>query len=224
MKNGKLIVMEGSTDGVGKSTQVKLLNDRLFSEGQMVVNRHFPSYGKPQGNLVEMYLGGKLGDKKNLSPYEIVSYYGTDRSITWRNELKNEYDKGSIILLDRYTTSSMIYQSAYIDNYSEKKAFIDWVKDYEYNKLGIKEPDEVLYLHLAFDVATRIRNKRKNNEGIVNDIHEADIDFMKRVYESSLMVSEYLNWKKIECSKNDEMLDMNIIHEKVYSFIPKNRD
>ena len=58
--------------------------------------------------------------------------------VTWKDKLKDAYEKGNIILLDRYTTSSLIYQSSLMDDYYEKKDFIDYVMDYEYNKLGIK--------------------------------------------------------------------------------------
>ena len=54
---GKLIVIEGSCDGVGKSTQYKLLMDRLISDNEnTIVTHHFPSYGTYQGRPVEEYL------------------------------------------------------------------------------------------------------------------------------------------------------------------------
>ena len=54
---GKLIVIEGSCDGVGKSTQYKLLMDRLISDNEnTIVTHHFPSYGTYQGRPVEDYL------------------------------------------------------------------------------------------------------------------------------------------------------------------------
>ena len=48
-------------------------------------------------------------------------------------------------MLDRYTTSSVIYQSALIEDIELKKAFIDYITDFEYNKIGIKEPDKVIF-------------------------------------------------------------------------------
>ena len=42
MGKGKLIVIEGACDGIGKSTQYKMLCDRLISEGNEVVSHHFP--------------------------------------------------------------------------------------------------------------------------------------------------------------------------------------
>ena len=56
---GKLIVIEGSCDGVGKNTQYKLLVDRLMKDNEKVITtHHFPSYGTYQGRPVEEYLKG----------------------------------------------------------------------------------------------------------------------------------------------------------------------
>ena len=67
MEKGKLIVIEGACDGIGKSTQFDLLRSRLESEGEIVISHHFPSYGEPQGKLAEDYLHGKMGDISDLS-------------------------------------------------------------------------------------------------------------------------------------------------------------
>ena len=54
---GKLIVIEGSCDGVGKSTQYKLLIDRLMKESdKTIVTHHFPSYGTYQARAVIVYM------------------------------------------------------------------------------------------------------------------------------------------------------------------------
>lgn len=55
---GKLIVIEGVSDGVGKTTQIKELYNRLIKDGEDVVFHHFPSYGSVGASLVEEYLKG----------------------------------------------------------------------------------------------------------------------------------------------------------------------
>jgi len=116
MEKGKLIVIEGACDGMGKSTQFELLRKRLETDNLEIVHHHFPSYNTYQGRPVEKYLNGEYGNPKDLSPYFINSLYAIDRSITWMETLKQSYDEGKIILLDRYTTSSLIYQSALIED------------------------------------------------------------------------------------------------------------
>ena len=211
----KLIVIEGACDGIGKTTQYNLLNEYLKNKGEDVVNYHFPSYGKYQGKPVEEYLAGKYGNIKDLSPYFINSLYAMDRFITWHTELKNEYDLGKTIVLDRYTTSSLFYQSALIDDMDKKKEFIDWVCDFEYNKNGLKKPDQVIFLTAPFDIVNELRLSRTDNEGIKNDIHEANQEFMKRVYDNAMFVAKYLNWTIIECSSNNKMKSIEEIHEEI---------
>ena len=212
MEKGKIIVIEGSCDGIGKSTQYNLLKKEL---GDKVITHHFPTYESYQGKGVEEYLSGAYGDISKLSPFFVNNLYAFDRGVTWQTKLKEKYDEGYTILLDRYTTSSIIYQSCLIEDLDERKKFIDFVIDYEYNKLKIGKPDEVIFLTAPFDLVTELRRKRQNNDGISNDIHEKNIDFMKKVYDNANFVADYLNWSKIECSNNDKFKEIDEIHKEI---------
>ena len=212
---GKLIVIEGACDGIGKTTQYNLLNEYLKSKGEAVVKYHFPSYGKYQGKPVEEYLAGHFGNIKDLNPYFINSLYAIDRFITWETELKKEYESDKTIVLDRYTTSSLFYQSALIDDLDKRKEFIDWVTDFEYNKNGLKKPDLVIFLTAPFELVNELRMSREDNEGIKNDIHEANQEFMKRVYDNAIFTANYLGWHIIECSKDGKMKSIEQIHEEI---------
>ena len=219
---GKIIVIEGACDGMGKSTQFELLKGRLTSDGKELVNHHFPSYGTFHGEPVVRYLKGELGDPAHLSPYMINSLYAVDRAIAWNKHLREQWQEGKVILLDRYTTSSLIYQSALITDIEEKKAFIDYVCEFEYEKMGIGKPDDVIFLHAPFDLVTEMRNARKVNDGVANDIHERDLEFMKRVYESAMFVADYLGWSAVRCDKDGKMRSIEEIHEDVYKLAKKN--
>lgn len=219
---GKLIVIEGSCDGVGKSTQYRLLVDRLIKDNENVITtHHFPSYGTYQGRPVEEYLQGNYGKISELSPYFVNSLYAQDRAITWLTGLKQEYDKGGIIVLDRYTTSSLIYQSSVIDDLDEREKFINYVRDYEYCKLGIPEPDLVIFLHAPFELARELKAKRKTNDGVQNDIHESDLEFMKNVSDTSISIANKFNWSYVECTDDNKMRTIEEIHEDVYKLVRK---
>ena len=219
MNKGKIIVVEGACDGIGKSTQYSLLEKALINNGEKIVKHHFPSYNTYQGKPVEKYLAGDFGSPKDLSPYFVNDLYATDRAITWYSELKEEYDCGKTILLDRYTTSSLIYQAALIEDLDERKAFVDYVCDFEYNKLGIKKPDTVVFLYAPFDLVTEMRNARKQNEGLENDIHERDLIFMKKVYDNAMFLADYLGWTKIKCNDGNRMKSIEEIHEEIKSLV-----
>ncbi len=215
MEKGFMIVVEGSCDGSGKSTQYAKLMDSLTKMGYSVFSHKFPSYGEPSGALVEEYLNGKFGLTGKLNPYIINSFYAADRGCVWANKLKKIYEEGNILLLDRYTTSSLIYQSAVIEDKEERWKFIEFVNDYEYNKIGIAKPDMVIFLHVPFDVAAELRSKRKNNDGVSNDIHERDLVYMRKVYNNSCEIADRLNWDIIECTENNEMKLREEIHVEV---------
>lgn len=219
MEKGKLIVIEGACDGIGKTTQYEMLCNHFLNDGREIANHHFPSYGTYQGVPVEKYLKGEFGQPNELSPYFINSLYANDRGITWYTKLKPLYDEGKVVLLDRYTTSSLIYQSALIEDIEQKKKFIDFVIDFEYHKIGIKEPDNVIFLYAPFELVTEMRNARKQNDGVVNDIHESNLEFMKKVYESAMFIADYLSWDKIQCNDGNKMRSIDDIHEEIYNLV-----
>ena len=221
MKKGELIVFEGACDGIGKSTQIDLLREKLEVEGNIVVGHHFPTYGTYHGAPVEEYLRGNLGSIDELSPYFINSLYAIDRACAWHTKLRPLYEDGQVLLFDRYTTSSLIYQAAKIKDIEDRKKFLDFVTDYEYNKLGIKEPDSVIFLYAPFDMVTKLREGRVQNDGIQNDLHERDIEFMREAYDNAMFVAEYLSWNMIKCNDGDMMRSREDIHEEIYNLVKK---
>lgn len=221
MEKGKLIVIEGACDGMGKSTQHMLLRKKLVEDGYMVNFHHFPSYGTYHGTAVEKYLMGDFGSPEDTTPFFINSLYANDRAIAWYSNLKLNYDQGHIILLDRYTTSSLIYQSSVIKDRSERIDFIEYICDYEYNKLGIKEPDQVIFLYASFEVAQSLLEARSRNDGVANDIHERNLEFLKRVYDNAMFIADYFSWDKVDCSDGKTLKSMYEIHDDVYKLTQK---
>ena len=67
----------------------------------------------------------------------------------------------------------------------------------------------------------RYREARKENEGITNDIHERDIDYMRNVYDNAMIVASYLDWDMIDCSNDNKLESIDNIHEKVFQKIKK---
>ena len=201
---GKLIVIEGSCDGVGKSLQYKLLVDRLLKDKETVVTtHHFPSYGTYQGRPVEEYLKGNYGKISSLSPYFVNSLYAQDRAITWITGLKQEYDKGNIIVLDRYTTSSLIYQSSVIDNPKEKEDFINYIDvlGNEHSELFMKivNANEVDIIYNE-DILIKYKDKYFHL-------------FADKVSRNAVLADSYMIWT------NSEQLAQEYIFEKKEQFV-----
>ena len=203
MGKGKLIVIEGACDGIGKSTQYRMLRDSLISDGYTVTGHHFPSYGAAQAAPVEAYLRGDYGSVGSLSPYFINSLYAVDRAVTWQTHLGKRYDAGDVILLDRYTTSSLIYQSSQIADAAKRDEFIRYAEELEYEKLGIGRPDVVVFLWAPYDAAAALRAERESNDGIECDLHERDEEYMRAVYGNACELSETLGWHRVCCTRSD---------------------
>ena len=214
---GKLIVIEGVSDGVGKSTQVKELYNKLIKSGKEVVYHHFPSYGSIGASLLEEYLKGNLGNREDIGPYAISSFFAMDRFYIYHNKLKKDLENGKIVLLDRYTTSNLIYQGSFFE---DKEEFLDYITDYEYNKLGLKKPDLVIFLKLDKSIAKELR-KNRDNEGVEGDINEEDSSFLDKVYDNSLYVADKYNFKIIECSKDGVLRSIDDISSEVYDIVRK---
>ena len=71
------------------------------------------------------------------------------------------------------------------------------------------------------NVINVLRNERKVNDGIQNDIHEKNDEFMRKVYENALFVAEYLKFSKIKCNDGDHMRSIEDIHNDIYKLIKK---
>lgn len=221
MNKGMLVVIEGACDGIGKTTQFNMLIDKLKKNGIKIYTHHFPSYGTVQGARVEKFLKGEYGNPGDLSPYFVNELYAYDRFYTWENELKKYYDDGYLILLDRYTTSSIIYQSVFIKDKDEKNKFINYVIKYEYEENKIKKPDLVIFLKAPYNLVKKLKNNRIDNEGIVNDVYEKDDILMEDIYNNAIYISNYLNWNIVDCSDDDTFKDKDTISEEVYRLVKR---
>ena len=91
-----------------------------------------------------------------------------------------------VSVLDRYTTSSLIYQSSVIDDIKKREEFIDYIYDYEYNKLGIPEPDLVIFLHAPFETIRELKAKRKDLPKITS------VDFIFYMQKKSIFVERFM--------------------------------
>lgn len=214
---GKLIVIEGVSDGVGKTTQIKELYNNLVRDGKEVIYHHFPSYGEGSAFLVEAYLKGDLGKRELIGPYAISSFFAMDRFYVYNKKLKQALENEKLVLLDRYTTSNLIYQGSFFKG-KEKDEFLEFITDYEYNKLGLKSPDLVIFLKLDKETSDKLR-KNRDYDGIEDDINEKDQAFLDKVYDNSLYVASKYNFKVVECSKDGKLRSVEDISNEVYYIV-----
>ena len=134
---GVLVNLEG-IDGCGKSTQSKLLLEKLEGEGEKVIILKEPTK-RPHGQKLWDVLHGK----RKASNEEILELFVLDRKQHVEEKIQPALDDGTVILMDRYYYSSMAYQVAGgidVEEIREKHVFAP-------------KPDVVLIFDLPVSVA-----------------------------------------------------------------------
>ena len=113
---GKFIAFEG-IDGSGKSTQVRLLAERLRSENIPFYTTMEPT-DSPVGSLIHQIMTGRV----KADPKVIAALFVADRLDHLLNDvngISQKIDEGTTVIMDRYYFSSYAYQSV--------DAPMDWV-------------------------------------------------------------------------------------------------
>ncbi|MFZ4893141.1 dTMP kinase [Plantibacter sp. Mn2098] len=105
--SGLFITLEGG-DGVGKSTQARLLTEWLESQGRTVVRTREPGGSELGVEIREIVLHHR-GD---ISPRAEALLYAADRAHHIATVVRPALARGEIVLQDRYLDSSVAYQGS----------------------------------------------------------------------------------------------------------------
>ena len=217
---GKLIVIQG-LDGSGKETQTKLLCEALSSRKIAFQKISFPDYGSPSSSLVKMYLNGDFGNRPgDVNAYAASSFYAVDRFASYRRCWKKAYDRGDLIIADRYTTSNLVFQLPKVQK-EKWGEFLKWLEDYEYEKLGLPKPDLTFYLEMPEKVSEQLLNERYHGDESQKDIHEKDCSFQHACRESAAFAAQALKWQIIYCVENGRLRTPEEIHREMTQKIDK---
>ena len=215
---GKLIVIEG-TDGSGKSTQFKLLTQRLSDEGREFQKLVFPQYAEPSSALIRLYLGGEFGtNPSDVNAYAASAFYAVDRYASYKKVWGEYYENGGLIVSDRYTTSNAVHQASK-EAPENQPAFLQWLYNFEYDKLGLPCPDLLLYLDVPTDFTEAMMRRREADTNTKADIHEQDLVYLATCRRTGKAAAEYYNWTVIQCVKDGNMRSIEDIHEEIYRHV-----
>ena len=215
---GKLFIIEG-VDGSGKETQTKRLYQRLKRDHINIKKVEYPNYKSDSSALVKMYLNGDFGkDADDVDAYVSSTFYAVDRYASYKTEWEDFYINGGIVLADRYTSSNMIHQASKIEDEKEQKKFLDWLEDLEFGMYGLPRPTKVIFLDMPPNYGQQLMKNRDNKitGQAKKDIHESNLDYLKKSYENAMKVVKTYNWSIINCVEDGKILSIDEIHEKVY--------
>ena len=218
MSHGKLIVLEG-IDGSGKSAQYRRLCQRMDNDKIAYNHIVFPRYDKESSALIRLYLGGAFGTHPgDVNAYTASAFYAVDRFASYRDDWGRIYENGGLILSDRYTTSNAVHQGSKLPD-AELPAFFSWLADLEYNKMGLPEPDLVIYLDVDLETSRRRMRRREEKTHTHADIHEMDSDYLARCLHTADMACQYYGWTRIPFVKDGEERDVDEKNAEIYDII-----
>lgn len=218
---GIFIVIEG-TDGAGKSTQFKLLGERLRQAGHDVVTFKFPRYDEQSSYFVREYLAGNYGSADDVGPYTASLFYALDRYAAG-SAIRGALDAGKIVLVDRYVGSNMAHQGTKFHHADERRGYFIWLDNLEFEMLHIPRPDLNLVLRVPAETSQELLEKTEKKR----DIHETNLEHLKRavdVYDDLCQLFPK-DFSRIDCVRNDKLLSIetinNLLWEKVFPLLPK---
>ena len=215
---GKLIVIEG-TDGSGKSTQFKLLTDRVTAEGHRFQKLVFPQYAEPSSALIRMYLGGEFGtNPSDVNAYAASAFYAVDRYASYKKVWGDWYENGGLVLSDRYTTSNAVHQASK-EPEEKQGAFLQWLYEFEYDRLGLPRPDLTIYLDVPTDFTEKMMRSREAATNTKADIHEQDLEYLATCRRTGRAAAAFYGWTVIDCVKDGVMRSIEDIHEEIYRHV-----
>lgn len=217
---GKLIVIEG-TDGSGKSTQFKLLTQRLEDEGTTFRKLVFPRYSEPSSALIRMYLNGDFGtDPKAVNGYAASAFYAVDRYASYKQDWGQWYEDGGVVVSDRYTTSNAVHQASK-EAPEDREKFLKWLYDFEYVQLGLPKPDLTIYLDVTTDQTEKLMRHREKETNSKADIHEKDMQYLATCRQAGREAAAYSGWTVIQCVRDGQMRTVEEIHNDIYAEVMK---
>ncbi len=216
-----LVVLEG-LDGAGKSTQVKKLRNYLESLYGSVEYIHFPRYDAAvYGELISRFLRGDFGNNDAVHPQLVALLFAEDRHGA-APEMKAELAKGRCVLLDRYVYSNIAYQCAKLTRTDEAEDLREWIFNTEYGAFELPRPDLNIFLDVPISfVESKLSSSRGGDDreylNGAQDIHEADIEFQKKVraiYRRQCELDP--RFIRIDCSdENGQMLPPGAIFARI---------
>lgn len=222
-----LVVLEG-LDGAGKSTQVKKLRSYLESIFGELEYIHFPRYDAPvYGDLISRFLRGDFGTNETVHPQLVALLFAEDRHGAAPG-MKEKLAAGGTVLLDRYVYSNIAYQCAKIKDADEAGRLRDWIFNTEYGSFELPVPDLNIFLDVPIGfVESKLKSQRGGQDRDYlegrQDIHEADIEFQKRVrdiYREQCGLDP--KFIRIDCSDEyGEMLPPGAIFAKIKDVVDK---
>jgi len=150
-RRGAFVVLEG-IDRSGKTSQCKMLLQRLLTAGFAANSLRFPNRTTSTGRIINEYLTSGV----NLDDRAIHLLFSANR---WEaaDNLSRTLDQGTTVICDRYAYSGVAFSSAKVaksnkensDNSTEKETPLLSLEWCQAPDRGLPAPDCVIFLQLS---------------------------------------------------------------------------
>jgi len=202
-KRGLFITFEGG-EGSGKSTQMRRLAARLRADGHAVLETV-----EPGGTPIGMQIRRVLLDSKNLEmrPTTELLLMFAARAQNVDEWILPALSRGEIVLSDRFTDSSLVYQGAARGLGAEVV--------YEVDRIACRGlvPDLTIVVDIETELGLeRAHGRNRKTQDIETRIDEQAVGFHRKVREAYLQLAaeEPNRVKLVDGSRTEEMVEKDV--------------
>lgn len=202
---GKFIVFEGG-EGSGKSSHVQLTADFLKQRQISCTTTH-----EPGGTAVGQVLRRLILEETLATRTELLLFLA-DRAQHVAQLITPTLDRGTSVICDRFTGSTLAYQVGARQLQPEQL-----IQEMEAFSRGQLEPDLTLYLDV--DPLLGVQRKKNQPGHEMNSFDEFDIEFHQAVRDYFLRYAEHrTNWVVLDAGRQltEVQFDINQIIEQRY--------
>jgi len=214
-----LIAIEG-IDGSGKGTQAARLHTYLQSIGRRSALLSFPRYQQTSfGEKVGDFLNGRFGSLDSVHPLLVSLLFAGDRFES-RELIHQAMAENEVVICDRYVASNVAHQGAKVVA-EERLELIRWIQNLEYSIYQLPKAHLTLFLDLPVEKAQELiaAKSRRNYTDRAADLQEADADYLRRVREVYIELSNGPQWTRIACMNDGQVRTVEQIASDIASVV-----
>lgn len=201
MKKNLFIAFEG-IDGSGKSTQVKLLSERLKKAGHKVYCTCEPT-DSPIGSVIRNIFKHRIeADHRTIAGLFVADRL--DHLLNKTNGILHKIKEGYTVITDRYYFSSYAYHGIHMS--------LDWVIEANSLSTSLLKPDINIYI----DIAPGESMKRLTNGRNAMELYETNENLRKvrkKYYEAFELLKDEEKLFITDGSKQEDIVAENIWNE-----------
>lgn len=176
-------------DGVGKSTQLEMLQAYLLEKGHTVIRTLEPG-GTELGQEIRHLLLHRKGD---VAPRAEALLYAADRAHHVATKIRPSLARGEIVLTDRFFDSSVAYQGAARD------LDVNQVRDISLWAVDNLIPDLTILLDLPAEEAMSRRSKTGTEP---DRLEQEKVDFFERARQMYLELAKEPRFLVVDARKS----------------------